>query len=77
VVPRVGPDVRFSSFLLPVGRVCFHVKILVWTVVFWEGEGHFSLANHHLWGTCGPPAVHPSVIQCLLNLISSELLNQV
>jgi hypothetical protein len=38
VVPPVGLDAKFYSFLLPVGGVCFGTKILVWTGISWEGD---------------------------------------
>jgi hypothetical protein len=61
VVPQVGLDIRFYSFLLPVGEVCVRGNMLARTVVSWVGDRVFpSLANLHLWGTHGPLAVHPS-----------------
>jgi hypothetical protein len=68
VVHRVRMDIGFYSFLLPKGtdlglKVCLlgrRAVTLVQTVVSWAGEGALlPLANRHLLGTCGPPAVHP------------------
>jgi hypothetical protein len=56
-------DSRFYSFSLPVGGVCFSIKILEGTGVSWEGDRAFLVADSHLWGTHGPPAVHPSHFQ--------------
>jgi hypothetical protein len=62
VVPGLGLDGRFYSFLLPVGGA--HVSAgRCWCEQVFLGRemGRFSLANRHLWGTHGSPTVCPSV----------------
>jgi hypothetical protein len=60
---RVGHQIY--RFLLPMGRVCFSTKILVWIGVFWKETGPFLPANRHLWGIHGPPAVTLQVVRCI------------